>query len=70
MGGRGRSQPILRVDVILEHDWLIEQCLLHIRVFFGRKTKRPCFDLVMHWLIKQITNSYQNLFVEVIRKPP
>ena len=24
-------------------DWSIEQCLLHIRVFFGGKTKRPCF---------------------------
>ena len=40
-----RNQAILRFDVILEHDWLIEQCLLHLRVFFGGKTKRPCFDL-------------------------
>ena len=24
-------------------DLSIEQCLLHIRVFFGGKTKRPCF---------------------------
>ena len=40
-----RNQPILRFDIILQHDWPIEQCLLHIRVFFGGKTKRPCFDL-------------------------
>ena len=38
-----RNQSILRFDVILQHDWSIEQCLLHIRVFFGGKTKRPCF---------------------------
>ena len=52
---RSRNQPILRFDVILQHDWPIEQCLLHIRVFFGGKTKRPCFDLFIHWLIKQTT---------------
>ena len=32
------------------------------RVFFGGKTKRPCFDLFIHWLIKQITNTYRNQF--------
>ena len=37
------------------NDWPIEQCLLHIKVFFGGKTKRPCFDLFIHQLIKQIT---------------
>ena len=47
-------------DVILQHDWLIKQCLLHIRVFFGGKTKSPCFVLSIHWLIKQITNTYGN----------
>ena len=57
-----RNQPLLRFDVILQHDWPIEQCLLHIRVFFGGKTKRPCFDLFIHWLIKQITNTYRNQF--------
>ena len=36
--------------------------LLHIKVFFGGKTKRPCFDLFMHWLIKQIPNTYRNHF--------
>ena len=52
----------LRFDVILQHDWPIEQCLLHIRVLFGGKTKRPCFDLFNYWLIKQITNAYRNYF--------
>ena len=56
-----RNQAILRFDVILQHDRLIEQCLLHIWVFFGGKMKRPCFDLFIHRLIKQITN-------KVIRK--
>ena len=28
----------------------------------GGKTKSPCFDLFIHWLIKQITNTYRNLF--------
>ena len=32
-----RNQPILRFEVILQQDWPIEQCLLHIRVFFGGK---------------------------------
>ena len=27
-----------------------------------RKTKSPCSDLFIHWLIKQITNTYQNHF--------
>ena len=57
-----RNQPILRFDVILQHDWPIEQCLLHIRVFFGGKTKSPCFDLFIHWQIKQITHTHRNQF--------
>ena len=43
--------------------WPIKQCLLHIRVFSGGKTKRLCFNLFIHWLIKQIgeiTNTYRN----------
>ena len=60
-----RNQPIPRFDVILQHDWLIEQCLLHIRVFFVGKTKRPCFDLFIHWLIEQITNTYRNHFSRI-----
>ena len=57
-----RNQPILRFDVILQHDWPIELCVLHIRVFFGGKTKRPCFDLFIHWQIKQMTNTCRNHF--------
>ena len=52
----------LRSDVILQNDWPIEQCLLHIRVSFGGKRKRPCFDLFIPWLTKQITNTYRNHF--------
>ena len=54
-----RNQTILRSDVILQQDWQIEQCLLQRR-FFGGKTKSPCFDLFIHWLRKQITNTFQN----------
>ena len=57
-----RNQSILCFDVILQHDWPIEQCHLHIRVFFGGKTKSPCFDLLIHWLTKQIANTYRNHF--------
>ena len=57
-----QNQSILHFDVILQHDWPIEQSLLHITVFFGGKTKRPCFDLLIHWLIKQITNTCRNHF--------
>ena len=39
----------------------IGQCLLYFRVFFGWKTKRPCFDLFIHWLIKK-SNTFQNHF--------
>ena len=52
-----RNQPILRFDVIMQHNWPIEQCLLHIRVFFGGKTKRPCFDIFIHCLIKHFIGS-------------
>ena len=57
-----RNQSMLRFDVILQHYWPIEQCLLHIRVFFGGETKSPCFDLLIHWLINKITNTYRNHF--------
>ena len=57
-----RNQTILRFDVILQHDWPIEQYLLHIRVFFGGKTKSPFFDLFIHRLMKQMTNTYRNHF--------
>ena len=47
-----RNQSILRFDAMLQHHWPIEGCLLHISVFFGGKTKSPCFDLFIQWLIK------------------
>ena len=53
-----RNQSILFFDVMLQHHWPVEQSLLHIKVFFGGKTKSPCFDLFIHWLIKQIMNTY------------
>ena len=65
--GLSRNQPIPRFDVILQHDWPIEQCLLHIRVFFGGKTERPCFDLFSHWLIKEITFRLPKTVFKVIR---
>ena len=61
-GELSRNQSILHFDVILQHDWPIEECLLHMRIFFGEETKSPCFDLFIHWLIKQITNTYENHF--------
>ena len=57
-----RNQLILSFNVILQHDWPIEQYLLHIRIFFGGKTKRPCFDLFIYWPIKQKANAYRNHF--------
>ena len=32
-----RNQPIFRFDVILRHDWPIEQCLLRIKVLLAGK---------------------------------
>ena len=57
-----RNQSTLRFDVILQHNWPMEQCLLHTRVVCGRKTKSPCFDLFTHLLIKQTTKIYRNHF--------
>ena len=54
-------------DVILQNGWPIE--LLHIRVFFGRKKKSPCFDLFIRWLIKQITNTCWNHFPRSFKNP-
>ena len=34
-----RNQPILRFEVILQHDWPIELCLLHIRVSLAGKRR-------------------------------
>ena len=36
---------------------------VYIRVIlFSGKTKSPCFDLFIHWPIKQITNTYRKNF--------
>ena len=34
-----RNQKILGFDIILQHDWPIEQCLLHIRVSLAGKRR-------------------------------
>ena len=60
--GLSRNHPLIEFDVMLEYDWPVEQCFLHIRVFFGGKTKRPCVDLFIHWLIKQIKKTCRNHF--------
>ena len=63
-----RDQSLLPFDIILQHDWPIEQCLLHIRVFFGRKRKRPCFDL-FHPLADKTNNEHLlKPFFKVIQK--
>ena len=59
---RNNKRTKIEGFVILQHDWVIKQCLLHIRVFFGGKTDSLCSDLFIHWLIKQITNTYRNQF--------
>ena len=56
-----RHQSRLCFDVILQHDWPIEQCLLHIRVFFGGKTKRLLVD-------KTNNEHLPKPFFKVIRK--
>ena len=64
-----RNQSILRSDTILQHKWQIEQRLLHIRVFFGGKTKSSCFDLFLAYkrnnkhLPKHFLRSYENLSI-------
>ena len=55
-----RNQPILRFEVILQHDSVTigqsnNAFSIIISVFFGGKAKRPCFDLFTYWLIKQTT---------------
>ena len=58
-----RNQSILRFDATLQHDWPIEQCLLHIRVF-SRENEEAMFCLFIHWQIKQrkLTKTYQSHF--------
>ena len=63
-----RNQLILRFDAILQHNWPIEQCLLHIRFFFGGKTS-PCFDIFIPALADKTNNAHlPTPFFKVIRK--
>ena len=62
-----RNQSILRFDVISQHDWPIEQCLLHTEIFFGRKTRSLC--LIFHALGDKTNNEHlPKPFFKVIRK--
>ena len=62
-----RNQSILRFDIIPQHDWPIEQCLLHTEIFFGRKTRSLC--LIFHPLGDKTNNELlPKPFFEVIRK--
>ena len=66
-----RKQWILRFDVVLQHDWPIEQCLLHIRVFLWRENGEwrvhVLILIFIHWLLKQV-RTFTKLFFKVIRK--
>ena len=56
-----------RFDVILQHDWSIEQCLLHIRVFFGGKMTSPFCSF--NPLADKTNNKHlRKPFFKVIRK--
>ena len=46
-----RNRSILRSDVILQHDWSIEQCLHHIRVSLAgkRRVNVLIFSLIGWW---------------------
>ena len=62
-----RNQSILRFDVIPQHDWPIEQCLLHTEIFFGRKTRSLC--LIFHPLGDKTNNELlPKPFFEVKRR--
>ena len=47
---------------IRQYDWTIEQCCLHIRVFFGGKRTELRFDVAFKWRMKHTTNTYRNRF--------
>ena len=58
-----RNQTILGFDVILHLTigWS-NNAFSMLGFFLWQEMKSPCFDLFIHWLIKQITNTYQNHF--------
>ena len=60
-----RNQSILRFDVILQHDWPIELCLLHIRFSLaGKRRNHVLIFSFIGWWIKWRTLTE----VKVIRK--
>ena len=59
-----RNQRILRYDIILRHDWPMEQCLFHIRVFFGGSV-----NWRGHVLISPIKQQQQKKSDEHVLKP-
>ena len=63
-----KHQPILRFDVILQHDWPIEQSLLHIREFIGRKKNVATFGSFQPLADKTNIEHLPKPFFKVIRK--
>ena len=62
-----RNQWILLVDVIPQHNWTIEQCLLHIRVFWRENEKSVFWSY--HPLAGKANNEHlPKPFFKVIRK--
>ena len=65
-----RNQSISSLDVvILQHNWPIEQCFLHFRVFFGGKKRETMFWSLQ--LLADKTNNNEHLpkpFFKVIRE--
>ena len=61
------NQSILSFDVILQHDWPIEQCLLHIGVFHGGNEEAMFWSF--HPLADKTNNEHlPKPFFKVIRK--
>ena len=62
-----RTQSILRFDIILQHDWPIEQCLLHIRIFWQENEESMFWSF--HPLADKTNNEHlPKPFFKVIRK--
>ena len=63
-----RNQRILCFDAILQHDWPIEQCLLHFTVFFGGENEESMF-WPFHLLADKTNNEHlPKPFFKVKRK--
>ena len=57
-----KSIELLRFDIILQPAATRLANRTTPSPYQGWKMKSPCIDLVTHWLIKQIMNTYQNHF--------